>query len=144
MLERIGSKVIDSGLYTGTAGGHFEKEELGDPKACALRELYEETGLKESDLRNLHLRYICMRNKAGELRVNHYFFAELAAKPAEIHSNEGNLRWVPEEEVCSLPMPFSAKHAVVHYVTEGCRTDALYIGLKTAEGMEFHEMAEDS
>ena len=31
-------------------GGHFEQAELNDPRACALRELQEETGLTEESL----------------------------------------------------------------------------------------------
>ena len=39
-LYRIGSRVV-SNKYIGSAGGHFEKEELNDPRACVLRELQE-------------------------------------------------------------------------------------------------------
>ena len=144
MLERIGSRVIHDGLYTGAAGGHFEKDELGNPAACVLRELREETGLTEENLKNLQLRYICMRNKAGELRINHYFFADLKTFPQGIRSNEGNLVWVQEKELSSLPMPYSAKQAINHYLAEGRNMDALYIGMKTAEGMIFQAMVEDA
>ena len=41
MLYRIGSRVAE-GKYVGSAGGHFEPEELNDPRACVLRELREE------------------------------------------------------------------------------------------------------
>ncbi len=44
LLYRIGSKAV-SDSYIASAGGHFEKEELNDAKACVLRELYEGTGL---------------------------------------------------------------------------------------------------
>ena len=44
MLYRIGSKAIKDS-YIGTAGGHFEKEELNNAKACILRELKEELGV---------------------------------------------------------------------------------------------------
>ena len=43
-LYRVGSRVV-SNRYIGSAGGHFEKEELNDPRACVLRELEEELGL---------------------------------------------------------------------------------------------------
>ena len=49
MLYRIGSKVVKES-YIGTAGGHFEKDELNDAKKCVLRELKEETGLTEDDI----------------------------------------------------------------------------------------------
>ena len=38
MLYRIGSRVVNNS-YIGTAGGHFENNELNDAKKCILREL---------------------------------------------------------------------------------------------------------
>ena len=74
LLYRIGSKAI-SDSYTGTAGGHFEKDELNDARACVLRELYEETGTTEQEIDNLSLRYVTLRLKNGEIRQNYCFFA---------------------------------------------------------------------
>ena len=42
MLYRVGSRVV-APSWCGV-GGHFEQAELNDPRACALRELREETG----------------------------------------------------------------------------------------------------
>ena len=137
LLKRQGSKVVDDGLYTGTAGGHFEESEMGDPSACILRELKEETGLTESVLTDLKLRYICMRSKENEIRVNYFFFAELKIKPEEICSNEGTLRWVLEAELSQLPMPYSARQAIDHFLALGHKTDDLYVGVKIEEGMAF-------
>lgn len=53
--------------------GHFEQAELNDPRACALRELREETGLTEESLEELRLRYITLRMKNGEIRQNTIF-----------------------------------------------------------------------
>ena len=44
LLYRQGSSVVNN-LWIGSAGGHFEKDELNDAGACVLRELEEETGL---------------------------------------------------------------------------------------------------
>ena len=52
MLYRIGSRVVNNS-YIGTAGGHFENNELNDAKKCILRELEEETSLKATDLKLL-------------------------------------------------------------------------------------------
>ena len=57
MLYRMGSKVIKDS-YIGTAGGHFENPELNDAKACALRELKEETGLTINDITEPQLKYV--------------------------------------------------------------------------------------
>ena len=91
-LYRIGSRVV-SNRYIGSAGGHFEPEELNDPRACVLREMQEELGLTENDVEGLTLRYITHRLMGEEIRQNYYFFARLK-EDRELHSTEGNLRWV--------------------------------------------------
>ena len=55
LLYRQGSKVV-SNMWIGAAGGHFEENELNNPKACVLRELKEELGITEDMLRDLKLR----------------------------------------------------------------------------------------
>lgn len=143
LLYRIGSKVV-SDSYTASAGGHFEKEELNDARACVLRELYEETGLTEHDIANLTLRYVTVRLKNGELRQNYYFFADLKDGQKEIVSNEGNLEWFHIEKLLKNPpeMPFSAQYVVKHYAEIGRNTDVLYAGIATGDGVVFTEMEE--
>lgn len=139
-LYRVGSRVV-SNRYIGSAGGHFEKEELNDPRACVLRELEEELGLKESDLVGLKLRYITHRYMAGEIRQNYYYFASLRGEK-ELSSTEGTLRWVQPEEFPELPMPMSAKHMILHYLAEGKDTDFLYAGITEESGTHFVKMLE--
>lgn len=143
LLYRIGSKVVHDS-YTASAGGHFEKEELNDAKACVLRELYEETGLTDRDIQNLSLRYVTLRRKNDEIRQNYYFFADLVNSDKLIVSNEGKLKWFPIEQLSeTMPdMPFSAHHVVKHYVKTGKDTDVLYAGIATASGVVFTEMKE--
>lgn len=139
-LYRVGSRVV-SNRYIGSAGGHFEKEELNDPRACVLRELEEELGLQESDLQNLKLRYITHRYMTGEIRQNYYYFASLRGE-RELSSTEGTLRWVQPEEFPELPMPMSAKHMILHYLAEGKDTDFLYAGITEESGTHFVKMLE--
>ncbi len=139
-LYRIGSRVV-SDKYIGSAGGHFEKNELNDARACALRELNEELGLVESDIDGLKLRYITLRRMNGEIRQNYYFFGKLKTD-AQLHSTEGNLRWVKDEEFKDLKMPVSAKHMILHYLKEGRFTDFLYAGITEENGTAFVPMVE--
>ena len=44
LLCRQGSSIVKN-LWIGSAGGHFEENELNDAKACVLRELEEELSL---------------------------------------------------------------------------------------------------
>ena len=137
-LYRIGSRVV-SNRYIGSAGGHFEPEELNDPRACVLREMQEELGLSENDVEGLTLRYITHRLVGGEIRQNYYFFARLK-EDRELHSTEGTLRWVRPEELRTLLMPVSAKHMILHYLDHGRYDDVLYAGITEETGTVFVPM----
>lgn len=134
-LYRIGSRVA-SNRWIGSAGGHFEPEELNDPRKCVLREMQEELGLTETDVEGLALRYITHRLMEGEIRQNYYFFARLK-EDRELWSTEGNLRWMSFDEIPDLYMPVSAKHMILHYLKEGRFTDHLYCGVTEETGTRF-------
>ena len=90
LFRQHGSVVSDT--WVGSAGGHFEENELNDPKACVLRELKEELGISEHAIRNLVLRYVTLRRMKGEIRQNYYFFAMLKDGVSDdLDSNEGEL-----------------------------------------------------
>lgn len=85
LLYRQGGKVV-SDVCSGSAGGHFEVFELNAAKACVLRDLNEELGLREDDIRNLSLRYVTLRRTKGEIRQNYYFLQYLKMKLVMIWS----------------------------------------------------------
>lgn len=137
-LYRIGSRVVNQ-QYIGSAGGHFEKDELNDPKACVLREMREELGLEETDTEGLSLRYITLRLTKGEIRQNYYFFTRLKEEKV-LSSSEGILEWVSFDRIPQLKMPISAKHMILHYIKEGQFTDKLYAGITEEDHTCFTEM----
>jgi 8-oxo-dGTP diphosphatase len=139
-LYRIGSRVANH-MYVGAAGGHFEQNELNDPRACVLREMAEELGLAESDVEDLKPRYVTLRLKNGEIRQNYYFFGKLITD-RELSSTEGHLRWVSWEELKTLEMPVSARHMMDHYLRVGRFDDQLYGGATKEPGTEFVAMQE--
>lgn len=139
-LYRIGSRVANN-KYIGSAGGHFEKEELNDARACILREMGEELGITEADLDDLRMRYITYRLKDGEIRQNYYFFGALKGN-RELNSSEGNLEWIPYEGFDNLNMPVSAKHMILHYLKVGRFDDRLYAGITQRDGTCFVPMEE--
>lgn len=126
-LYRIGSRVANN-KYIGSAGGHFEADELNDARKCALREMQEELGLTEADVDDLTLRYITLRLKDGEIRQNYYFFGKLKVERT-LESTEGILKWFSYEEAEHLHMPASAKHMMLHYLSVGRYDDCLYAGI---------------
>ena len=139
LLYRIGSRVVDPS-WCGI-GGHFEPEEVNDSRACVLREVREEIGLTTEDMDGLCLRYVTMRHVKGELRFNHYFFADL--KPGvrvPETCGEGRLEWVALSDVLQRNMPVSAKHMLEHYLQTGKDTDLLYGGVTAEDGTVFYSM----
>lgn len=142
LLYRQGGSVVNN-VWVGSAGGHFEAEELNDPRACALRELSEELGLTNESLASLSLRYVTLRRTKGEIRQNYYFFAELNnSANTDLSSNEGVCRWFPLEGIMELPMPVSAKYMMEHYLETGRFTDTVYVGITTKDGTVFTEISE--
>lgn len=141
LLYRVGSRVV-SPSWCGI-GGHFEKDELNDARACALRELREEIGICEDDLADFRLRYVTLRLKNGEIRQNYYFFADLRLGAAVYPvCEEGTLAWIPRGEVLKKEMPFTAKYVLEHYITVGEHSSALYGGFASEEGVSFTALAE--
>ncbi|HEY5561428.1 MAG TPA: NUDIX domain-containing protein [Clostridiaceae bacterium] len=141
LLYRVGSRVVQPS-WCGV-GGHFEKDELNNPKACVLRELFEETGIKECDIGSVKLKYVTLRMKNNEIRQNYYYFTELHNEEIDISEcNEGTLDWVDMDEVLDRKMPFTAKECLNHYLSIGKDDDKLYAGVATDNGVNFVELKE--
>ena len=142
LLYRQGGKVVNN-VWTASAGGHFEKDELNDAKACAIRELNEELGLSEHDVEDMKFRYIALRNVKGEIRQNYYFFAELKDSVDEnLHSNEGECKWFSLDEIGDLEMPITAKYVMEHYCKVGRFTNEVYVGVTYPDRIEMNVLVE--
>ena len=142
LFRQCGSVVSDT--WVGSAEGHFEENELNDPKACVLRELKEELGISENGIRNLLLRYVTLRRMKGEIRQNYYFFAELDNEVVGDHivSTEGISRWFALSELSALEMPYTAKFVMEHYLKIGRRTNDMYVGVADGKRVNFTKLPE--
>ena len=141
LLYRVGSRVVQPS-WCGI-GGHFEKDELNNPMACVIRELFEETGITESDIGAVKLKYITLRMKNNEIRQNYYYFTELHNTEIDIKEcDEGTLEWVDMNEVLDREMPFTAKECMRHYLSIGKENNKLYAGVATENGVNFIELKE--
>lgn len=140
LLYRQGNSIV-SNMWIGSAGGHFEKDEVNDAKACVLRELQEELGLTTDRIQNLSLRYVTLRYTDNEIRQNYYFFADLIGDDkTDPISTEGITRWYYLNELADLEMPFTAHHMIDHYLKTGRFNDALYGGLATSDHVIFEKL----
>ena len=140
LLFRQGNSIV-SNLWIGSAGGHFEEGEVKDARLCVLRELYEELAIKEESLQNLSLRYVTLRYADGELRQNYYFFADLVDSQIQTPlSTEGITQWFSIHNIEDLPMPFTARFMLDHYLHTGQYDDLLYGGLANDGIVHFHRL----
>ena len=142
LLFRQGGRVV-SNVWTGSAGGHFEEFELNDAKACVLREMNEELGLRKDDIQNLSLRYLTLRRTKGEIRQNYYFFAILNEEVSDdLVSNEGELKWFSLKQLDELEMPYTARYVMDHYCSIGQYSDKIYTGVANQNEVSFLELPE--
>lgn len=140
LLWRQGASVA-ANLWIGSAGGHFEPEDMGDARACVLREMREELGLAAPQIENLALRYVVLRRVENEIRQNYYFFAELPdGMKRELTSTEGTLRWVEMTELSQYEMPITARGALEHWLATGQYTDTVYSGVTEQKQVFFAEI----
>ena len=136
LLYKTGSRLV-SECWCGI-GGHFEPYELNNPQACVLRELEEDTGINESDICNLKLRYVALRKKNGEIQQIYYFFAQLSNGNIKLQKcDEGRLEWVSVDSVLKLEMPLTAFHCLKHYFENDKENDTQYAGIATENGINF-------
>lgn len=138
LLYRQGSRVVNN-VWIGSAGGHLEPSELNTPEACVLREMREELGLTADDIEHLTLRYLCTRMTGGEIRQNDYYFADLKTDRPLV-SNEGQLRWFRMDEIADLPMAYTARYMIDHWMQTGRYTDCIYGGVADGSKVVFTEL----
>jgi 8-oxo-dGTP diphosphatase len=93
LLKGAPDKKIWPGRYNGL-GGHVERDE--SVQAAAAREIWEEAGLRVSDLR---LRGVVTIDTGEPAGIGLFVFTATSAARDVIASGEGTLEWVPLAEV---------------------------------------------
>jgi len=131
MMRKTRSRIFSKPgivLWTASSGGHFENYELNNPKSCVIREMFEETGLQEADIKNLTLKYITLRKKDNEIRQQYIYFADLANINAILREcDEGELHWIKIDDIFSLEMSVSNTPCLKHYFQTGIKDKFIYI-----------------
>lgn len=90
---------VHEGKWNGL-GGKFERGE--SPEECVIREVYEESGLR---IRNPQMRgFLSFPNFANGEDWYAFVFVATEFEGDLIESPEGILRWIPDDEILSLPL----------------------------------------
>ena len=117
MMKRSMTRTLNPGMWA-AVGGHLEPEELNDPRMACLREIYEETGLAEHEIHDLHLQYILLRLNQNEVRQQFIYTARTARRDI-LQTDEGVLHWIPLDQVLNRKIPFIFHSLLEHYFTHG-------------------------
>ena len=89
---------LNEGMWIGI-GGHFEENE--SPEECALREVWEETGLKVKDLKYRGIVTFVSDRWEGEYM--HLFTGSETEGTLSEDCPEGELKWVKKQVFDALP-----------------------------------------
>ena len=113
LMKKQFSRLSDTPFWSGL-GGHLEPDELNAPLKACYRKIYEESGLLESDIVGLRLRYILLRNKDNEIRQQFVYFGETTTLDFT-SSDEGELFWVNKDAMHELHMSRIIRFMLEHF-----------------------------
>lgn len=99
MMKRAPHRRVFPNQYNGL-GGHIERGE--DPAAGALREIYEESGLRVHSLR---LRSIHNIDAGGQTGIILFVYTAISeGRAVQDDGTEGTLEWIPRERLEELDL----------------------------------------
>ncbi|NHN30081.1 NUDIX domain-containing protein [Paenibacillus agricola] len=117
MMKRSPTRTLSPGMWA-AVGGHVEPAEISSPRNACLREIYEETGLLEEDIIDLKLQYILLRLNQQEVRQQFIYTAQTTRKDV-LQTEEGDLYWIPRDQVLQRDIPFIYHSLLEHYFLHG-------------------------
>lgn len=126
MMKKDGSKIFDFEFWGGI-GGHMEFNELNSPMEASYRENQEETGFKKEEIKNFRLKYILLEKNSGELRQHYVYFGE-TEHMTFIPSDEGELFWIPKNELLGLHTSKIIELTLEHYLNPKNKSDDSFVG----------------
>jgi 8-oxo-dGTP diphosphatase len=133
MMKKKRNEFFDFEFWT-SLGGHLESNEINNPREACIREIFEESGLQEMDLKELELKYILFRQKEDEIRIQYVFFGR-TDKSELISSDEGELHWINETEIKDLNISTIIRGMLEHH-SRNKNENHIFIGTLTRTEQE--------
>ncbi len=127
LMKRADQKGLFGGLWA-PVGGHLEPDELNDPRRACLREIEEEIGLTESDFSSFEEKYVTVRRKANEIRIQYLYIAATQATVRK-ETDEGELHWINLTELFDRPFSTVNESALKHYFKTGKHSGEVFVGV---------------
>ena len=132
MMKRNGKSEIATNMWA-PVGGHIEDGEHRDPYRSCLREILEETGIEETEISGLELKYIVMRKKKNEIRIQYVYFG--STMQLELAScDEGTLHWINEDELSGLNTTFTTKEIIKKQCNSLNSIEKIQVGIVDEDG----------
>ena len=104
----------------------MESNELNSPMEASYREIEEETGFKRDKIKNFRLKYILPEKNSGEIRQQYVYFGETKHMNF-IPSDEGQLFWIPKNELLDLYTSKIINLTIEHYLNNK-NIDDIFVG----------------
>jgi 8-oxo-dGTP diphosphatase len=133
LMEKPKNNSFLSGMVV-PIGGHLEQHEINNPREACLREVEEETGLTIDDLTGLELKYIVLRIKETEIRLQYVYFSNVKHMVVR-ESEEGKLFWTDIKLAVELNVTSTTKYILEHYSRNKSSSD-IYVGTMKSVGSE--------
>ena len=127
LMKRADNREIAPGVWSGV-GGHMEPNEINDPLSACYREIEEESGISREKILSLDLLYIIIRRSKNEIRQSYIYFGE-DSQIDIIQTTEGELIWIPENEILSREYTKIFTAMIEHYIKREKHDRAIYVGV---------------
>ncbi|MDP4091478.1 MAG: NUDIX domain-containing protein [Bacillota bacterium] len=131
MMERSRNKKFVPGIWAGV-GGHLGPEEINDPQRGCLREIYEETGIEEKEIRDLDLKYIILRRSKEEIRIQYIYIGQALRRDVS-KTDEGELFWINKDQILERELSVTTRMTFKHYLKHGKEMKDVLVGVVSAE-----------
>ena len=115
LMKRADNRKFAPDIWTGV-GGHIEPDELNQPYAACVREIFEETGIRINQIENLTLRYIILRRSKSEIRIQYVYFGDTNCRDI-VDTDEGELYWIDRSHLFDRQLSVTSKLSLEHYLS---------------------------